>query len=284
MSENNERPSVISISSHVARGSVGNRGAVFALESFGFPVWSVPTVILPWHPGHGYGTRIVPESSQFTALMEDLANAPWINEVEAVLTGYLANPEQVQIIADFLDKLRENNPDLIQVCDPVIGDTEGLYVAEETASAIRDYLLPRSEILTPNRFELKWLCGQSSGDDLKNLAEMAQDIASPFVLVTSAPGKADKEISNLFVSDKQHLMAHHEKIKNPPHGTGDLTAAVFLANLLSGLEFRENLQLTTASVFEVLKNAAERGSEELMLETDMTSLLDPQVEIEVREL
>jgi pyridoxine kinase len=39
------RPSVIVISSHVVRGSVGNRAAVFALETLGFPVWAVPTVI-----------------------------------------------------------------------------------------------------------------------------------------------------------------------------------------------------------------------------------------------
>ncbi|MBE0694401.1 MAG: pyridoxal kinase, partial [Aquamicrobium sp.] len=39
---------VIVISSHVARGTVGNRAAVFALETLGLPVWAVPTVILPW--------------------------------------------------------------------------------------------------------------------------------------------------------------------------------------------------------------------------------------------
>ncbi|MEP2575390.1 MAG: pyridoxal kinase, partial [Nitratireductor sp.] len=39
------KPAVIVISSHVARGSVGNRAAVFALETLGYPVWAVPTVI-----------------------------------------------------------------------------------------------------------------------------------------------------------------------------------------------------------------------------------------------
>ena len=42
---------VIVISSHVVRGTVGNRAAVFALETLGFPVWAVPTVTLAWHPG-----------------------------------------------------------------------------------------------------------------------------------------------------------------------------------------------------------------------------------------
>ena len=36
---------VIAISSHVARGSVGNRAMVFALERLGFEVWAVPTIV-----------------------------------------------------------------------------------------------------------------------------------------------------------------------------------------------------------------------------------------------
>ena len=53
------KPPVIVLNSHVARGAVGGRAAVFALERLGYPVIAVPTVIHPIHPGHGRGTRIV---------------------------------------------------------------------------------------------------------------------------------------------------------------------------------------------------------------------------------
>ena len=49
MSES-DKGTVIVISSHVVRGTVGNRAAVFALETLGHPVWALPTVILG--PGH----------------------------------------------------------------------------------------------------------------------------------------------------------------------------------------------------------------------------------------
>ena len=88
-----DRPAVISISSHVARGTVGNRAVVLALESLGFPVWAVPTVTLPWHPGHGPSTRIVPPPAQFAAMVDDLAGSPWLGEVGAVITGYFGSPE-----------------------------------------------------------------------------------------------------------------------------------------------------------------------------------------------
>ncbi len=116
---------VIVVSSHVVRGSVGNRAAVFALEALGFPVWAVPTVTLPWHPGHGPATRIVPPIEDFAALMADLARAPWLGEVGAVLSGYLGNAAQAEAVADLVAAVKAVNPSAIYLCDPVMGDRGG---------------------------------------------------------------------------------------------------------------------------------------------------------------
>ena len=133
---------VIVISSHVARGSVGNRAAVFALETLGFPVWAVPTVLLPWHPGHGRATRIVPPPAQFSALMGDLEGSPWLGEVAAVLSGYLGDAGQAEAVASLVGAVRRRNPHALYLCDPVMGDLGGLYVPEGVASAIRATLMP----------------------------------------------------------------------------------------------------------------------------------------------
>ncbi|WP_292153229.1 bifunctional hydroxymethylpyrimidine kinase/phosphomethylpyrimidine kinase, partial [Mesorhizobium sp.] len=150
---------VIVISSHVARGSVGNRAAVFALETLGFPVWAVPTVILPWHPGHSRATRIVPPLDQFKALMADLERAPWLGEVSAVLSGYLGEAGQAEAVASLVAAVKARTPDALYVCDPVMGDSGGLYVPEPTAVALRDRLMPIADIATPNRYELEWMAG-----------------------------------------------------------------------------------------------------------------------------
>ena len=128
---------MIVISSHVARGSVGNRAAVFALETLGYPVWAVPTVILPWHPGHGRATRIVPEPEQFAALMKDLENARWLGEVGAVLSGYLGDARQADAVASLVERGQgeeRRRPSMSAI--PVMGDSGGLYVPRETATAI----------------------------------------------------------------------------------------------------------------------------------------------------
>src|SRR4051794_31944095 len=120
---------VIVISSHVARGSVSNRAAVFALETLGFPVWAVPTVILPWHPGHGRATRIVPPLDQFKALMADLGRAPWLGEVGAVLSGYLGEAGQAEAVASLVGAGKAKTPDAVYICDPGMGDLGGPFVA-----------------------------------------------------------------------------------------------------------------------------------------------------------
>ena len=78
---------VIVVSSHVVRGSVGNRAKVFTLEALGFPVWAVPTVILPRRPDLAPGERIVPDPEQFARLLADMGSAEWLGEVTAVLSG-----------------------------------------------------------------------------------------------------------------------------------------------------------------------------------------------------
>ena len=190
---------VIVISSHVARGSVGNRAAVFALETLGHPVWAVPTVLLPWHTGHGPATRIVPSAEQFSALMADLQRAPWLGEVTAVLSGYLGDAGQAADVAALVRQVKAQTPDALYVCDPVMGDRQGLYVPIATAEAMRDILLPIADVATPNRYELDWIAGRKL-HDMSEIVQAARELAPRRMLVTSAPGKTGGYIGNLLVT------------------------------------------------------------------------------------
>ncbi|MCT8999360.1 pyridoxal kinase PdxY [Chelativorans intermedius] len=277
------RGAVIVVSSHVARGAVGNRAAVFALEALGHPVWAVPTVLLPWHPGHGPATRIVPPPADFAAFLRDLEDAPWLGEVGAVLSGYLGGAEQAEAIAALVRRVKRQNPEARYVCDPVMGDLGGLYVPQATAVAIRDVLLPLADIATPNRHELAWLAGRPL-DTLPALAETARRLGPPALLVTSAPGIRRGAIGNLLLLEGEMHLAEHSAVEDPAKGPGDLTAALFLAWLMRGAPPREALRHVTAAVYETLARAAARGSDELMLETDMGSLTAPTAQVRLHRL
>ena len=274
---------VIVISSHVVRGSVGNRAAVFALESLGFPVWALPTVVLPWHPGHGPSTRLTFGESDFDHAIDDLIAAPWLSEVKAVLTGYFGNAAQPHSVARLVRALRHHNPDLLYVCDPVMGDVGGLYIREETAVAIRDELLPLASVATPNRYELEWLVGARLSTNAE-IMEAALSLGPSRMLVTSAVPMMARGTGNLYLSGKHALLAEHRLIENPPNGLGDLTSALLLARLLAGVPEERAVQLTTASVFEILARTAKRGGDELTLESDASSLSTPMAMVQMRHL
>lgn len=276
-------PSVISISSQVMRGSVGNRAAAFALETLGHPVWSVPTIVMPWHPGHGPSTRLRFDDAAFDSAMQDLSKAKWRDEVKGILSGYFGSASQVRAVASLIKTLREENPDLIYVCDPVIGDKGGLYVSEEIADAIRRELIPLASIATPNRYELAWLVGRELSNNNEFMLA-AIELGTPKMVVTSAEALMADGTGNLYIDEKNAILSEHRAVANAPNGLGDLFAALTLARMLQGHNAEKVLQLATASVFEILARTMKRGANELTLETDASSLSTPMAMVQLRHM
>lgn len=287
------KPSIIVISSHVVRGTVGNRAAAFALEVMGYPVWIVPTIILPWHPGHGSARRMVPAPEEFQNLIDDLMEAPWLGEVGAILSGYLGSVEQVSQVQRLVEKVKTVTPKAFYALDPVMGDTgpsgEGrLYVPEDQATAMRDRLLPLADLITPNPFELAWMSGTEITNNLDQLAKAAQSLSISLVLATSAPALMRGHMGNLLIEDltgeqKAHI-AEHPFANGPPNGMGDLAAALMLGNYLNGNDPLKALKKTSATLAEIMLLAARSGTDELPLEAGIASILHPRMPVTSRSL
>lgn len=281
--DNDAPAEIVAISSQVVRGSVGNRAVVFSLEAMGHPVMSLPTVILPWHPGHGPSTRVALPDDGFAQILADIAGNESADAIRAVITGYFASARQAEAAADFVARLKARNPGLLYLCDPVIGDDGGLYVSQTLADAVRDKLLPLADIATPNRFELGWLAGAPLDSNAQAL-DAALALGPRRVLVTSAVAMMAGGTGNLLLTERHALMAEHRVVDNAPKGLGDLTAALFLSRLLRGDSDERALQMATASVFEVLARAVKRGSDELMLAEDHHSFSTPMAMVQMRHL
>ena len=213
---------VVAISSTVMRGAVGLRPITFALEHRGAFVWTVPTVLLPWHPGLGPSTRTA--NPDFAGHLADLGTHA--AEVDAVLTGYFASAAQVEAAAAFIDTVRTARPDAVVLVDPVMGDDRGRYVPDAIAEAIRALLVPRADIVTPNAFELSDLGG--TGD----LAAAARAIGVPQVVVTSAVAEPGR-LGTLLLTAGEGVLVTHEAVADAPRGTGDLFSAVYLSSVLA---------------------------------------------------
>lgn len=281
------RPAVIVLSSFVARGSVGARAA-FALERLGHRVWTLPTVILPWHPGHGRAHRMALPEADFAALCADLARAPWLSEVGGIITGYLGSPGQADAAAALVAAVRAASPEALHLSDPVIGDmttggTGGLYVPEPVAIAQRDRLIAIADIATPNRFELGWLTGRPV-ETLTEIAAAARALGPKRVVVTSAPALMTGKIAAALVTAGETIVAENQMVEGAPNGTGDLFAALFLSRLIGGASEEAALAAASASTFEVIARSVKAGGRELELVDQQEALVRPMAMVDIRRL
>ncbi|MEZ5773894.1 MAG: pyridoxal kinase [Hyphomicrobiaceae bacterium] len=251
---------ILSISSEVARGHVGNTAARFALQRLGHEVWALPTVILSNHPGHAKvsGTRLAPEI--LAGMIEALAANGWLEGLDAVMTGYLPSAAHVAMVAEALE--RRLPAGLPYYCDPVIGDDpDGLYVEEAAAEAVRELLLPRATAIFPNRFELAWLTGRAAGSAAEAVAA-GRALGLPLVVATSIP-TGPEHLANLAIGPESMLAAEVARVSPVPHGTGDLLSALMTGHLLSGETTERALGLAVAGVAAAIR--ASRGLDELAL-------------------
>lgn len=281
------KSAVLVITSQVVRGGIGGRAAVFALERLGHPVWFLPTILLPWHPGHGVASRLVTEEGAFEQLVEDLINVPWLPEIGAILTGYLGSASQGPIIAALIEAVRQANPDVIHLCDPVIGDGSAekgsLYVPEEIAEAIRDHFVVGADVLTPNAFELAWLTGRSTDSEAACVAA-ARSLPVAQVLVTSAPALMRNSMATMLVTATRAIVAEHRALPSVPHGTGDLLAALALSAQLKGKSGEQLLQQATIGTFDIAMESVAAGSDELLLAEAQDFLARPRSRVTIRHI
>ena len=279
---------VLALSSQVARGSVGLRAVGFAIERLGVPVWKVPTIWMPWHPGHaktlGMPPRAPTDDAVFAESLDALVGAPVIDEVGHVLTGYFASAGQVQAACRAIDRLREQNPNVRVVVDPVSADSHGSYVPDAVIAALRDELLPRADLATPNRFEAALFTGREPADDNAGLIEIGRSLPAESVIVTSAFGLMRDSTGVLLVDEAASLLVEHGLVPGAPHGTGDLFAALIVARQALGMPLETAMQKAAASVLEIVARSVKAGSSELLLAREQASLVSPMAMVQARQM
>jgi pyridoxine kinase len=216
---------ILSLSSQVVYGPVGNTAATPAMQALGHEVMQLPTILLSHHPGHGKPVARATEIEFFTELLERCKSLPL---PQGVLTGYFASEQQVSATAKFIRILKKSDPRAIIVIDPVIGDDGKLYVSETIANAIRSELLPLATATTPNLFELNWLTGNAYDD----IGKAAARLGPKEVIVTSVPA-ATNMIGTALVMDGVYYVKQMKRQQSLANGSGDFLAGAYLAHRLA---------------------------------------------------
>lgn len=235
-------------------GFLGNQAAFAVSNALGARLVHAQSTFASAHGGFSGRSSAVTDPAQFRRDVSFLVGQrPGIIHI-----GYLPKPTHVDIVATALREYKG-----VILLDPVIGDYQkGLYVSEDTARSIKEWLLPVAQIITPNRFEAEVLLG--TGD--RSMSEHAYlnglfDLGPQAVIITSFERDAEKHRSKALFSNgySYHRIYGPYFPAYPAHGVGDVFAASVSAFCaLGGSPFAAAL-LATALASRAVANTTTYG-------------------------
>ncbi|ANK81790.1 MAG: pyridoxal kinase [Rhizobiales bacterium NRL2] len=264
---------ILSISSQVAKGHVGNSATAFALRRLGHEVWDVPTVVLSHHPGHAKPEGLAVPPDTLAAMVRSVLAR---GRPSAVFSGYLAEAANGETVAETVETLRRDGP-TPYVIDPILGDADtGVYVRDGVEAVIRERLLPLADVVLPNCFELGLLAEMEIGRTEDALAAARSLIAKGprAVICTSAPAETGR-VAVLVVTSDRAWRLEMPTVPDAPNGTGDLFAGVFMARWLEGMKLQEAAGHAAGAVHAVVAWSKAVGDEDLALVVAQSALADP---------
>ena len=274
---------ILSIQSLVAYGHAGNSAALFPLQRLGREVWPVMTVHFSNHTGYGdwRGPLLTPQD--VADVVQGVEDRGAFAHCEAVLSGYQGAEEVGAVVLDAVARVKAASPSALYCCDPVMGDVgRGMFVRPGIPEFMRDRVVPAADAVTPNHFELDFLAGTTTTtlDEVLAAADTVRATGPRTVLVTSTivEDTPEDRLDMVAVSDEGAWRTRFPRLSTSPPGAGDLTTAVFLANLLDGHDLPTVLARTTSSVFAVVEATVAAGDREMHLVQAQDRLAAPRLE------
>ena len=280
---------ILSIQSSVAFGHVGNSAAVFPLQRLGHEVWPVHTVHFSNHTGYGAWRGPLLPATDVADVIEGIADRGVLGHADAVLSGYQGAEDVGAVILDTVARVKELNPRAVYCCDPVMGDVgRGMFVRPGIPEFMREQVVPRADIATPNQFELDFLSGRETRtlDDVLAAADAVRATGPRQLLVTSVLHEASprEHLDVVAVSDEGAWAVTTPVLPISPNGGGDVTAALYLAHLLTSGSPAESLAATVSSVFAILERTLAAGTRELALVAAQDAIAHPPMSFPARRL
>lgn len=284
---------ILSIQSHVSYGHVGNSAAVFPLQRLGHEVWPVYTVNFSNHTGYGqWGGSPIP-ASEVTAIISAMEQRGALAQVDVVLSGYQGGTDIADAILDAVARVKAANPSATYTCDPVMGNAKsGCFVNPAIPELLRERVVPKADLVTPNQFELGYLAGmqvQTLEETLKAV-DAVMAMGPRAVLVTSVfrPDAAPGTIEMLAADANGAWLVTTPHLPFKANGSGDVTAALFTAHYSQHFgamgSAKLALERTKASMFELLDLTHRSGQRELQLVQAQESYVHPKVHFAARQV
>ncbi len=245
------RPVALTIAGSDSSGGAGIQADLKTFSMLGIYGASVITALTAQNTVGVTGVLPTPPdfvAAQIDAVCRDLG-------VVAVKTGMLPSAEIIDVVVDGIDRHRLGPV----VVDPVMVATSGARLIDDTAvDALRERLIPRSWLLTPNLPEAARLVEGAVAETISQMEAQGRLLQTRFgaraVLIKGGHGSGVEAIDLLVPGDGAAgvVFALPRVLTKGTHGTGCTLSAAIAALLASGMTLEEAVRKAKLFVWEAL--------------------------------
>jgi hydroxymethylpyrimidine/phosphomethylpyrimidine kinase len=247
-------PIVLTFAASDPSGGAGMQADILTLASMGCHPLSVLTAITVQDTLGVEGIQPLDAewvADQARCLLEDMP-------VDVFKIGVLGSVENIAAIAEILS----DYPDVPLVLDPVLASGRGDELAsDEMLHALRELLLPRTMILTPNSTEARRLA-DAEDDEEPSLAACAQRLVQAgceYVLITGTHEPTPQVVNILYGKAGVVRTDSWERLPGSYHGSGCTLASAIAAMIANGLDLPEAVREAQEYTWNTLAKAYRPG-------------------------
>jgi hydroxymethylpyrimidine/phosphomethylpyrimidine kinase len=252
------RPCVLVFAGNDPSGGAGIQADIQAIAALGAHALSVITALTIQDNDRVFAVHPVPAlllQQQTQALLNKF-------EISAVKIGIVANIANAETIAGIIQKLKEKQPDLPVVFDPVLASGHGDALALGDALQALSPLIDIATLITPNLPEAAALSGGDRRADTQ--AETLLRRGCPHVLIKGGHGAAGQKVVNRWYSESESRSWSWPRLEGSFHGSGCTLAAAISALLACGKSMEEAIDLAQIYSHKALESAYPIGAGQLI--------------------
>jgi len=240
-------------------GGAGMQADILTLASMGCHPLSVLTAITVQDTLGVEGVQPLDAewvADQARCLLEDMP-------VDAFKIGVLGSVENIAVIAEILS----DYPDVPLVLDPVLASGRGDELAnDEMLHALRELLLPRTTIVTPNSTEARRLADAEEDVEpaLPVCAQRLIEMGCEYVLITGTHEPTPQVVNTLYNRSGVVRTDAWDRLAGSYHGSGCTLASAIAALIANGLELTEAVREAQDYTWHALAKAYRPGMGQLL--------------------
>jgi hydroxymethylpyrimidine/phosphomethylpyrimidine kinase len=238
-------PRVLAIAGSDSGGGAGIQADLKAFAACGVHGMTAITAITAQNTTAVTGVWPLPADAiveQVRAVADDIG-------VDAVKIGMLGTADTIEAVASALELL----PGVPVVLDPVmVAESGGRLLDEDAVGALRERLVPRMTVVTPNLPEARILAASISDEPPETLARLVKRLGPQAVVVTG--GHREQAVDVFYDGDEVVEIAGPRHPDGAAHGSGCTHSSALAAWLAQGATPLEAAQRAKELVSLAIEN------------------------------